>query len=80
MLRLETADLLYTICLTPYHRSSSRNVLQQHAIKDKNWLCNYNSLKAIPKDASCHTLGQNIIYHCMASENGIIFLLLHSEV
>lgn len=80
MLRLEIAQLLYAICLTPYHRNSSRNVLQQYAIKDKNWLCNYNSLKAIPKDGSCHTSGQNIIYHCMASESSIILLLLHSEI
>lgn len=56
MLRLEI-KLLYTIYLTPYHRNSSRNVIQQHAIKDKNWLCNYNRLKAIPKDGSCHTSG-----------------------
>lgn len=43
-------------------------------------MCNYNSLKAIPKDGSCHAPGQNLIYHYTASESDIILLLLHSEV
>lgn len=43
-------------------------------------MCNYNTLKAILKDGSCHASGQNIIYHYLASESDIILLLLHSEV
>lgn len=78
ILRLEIADLLYTIYLTPYHRNSSRNVIEHHAIKDKNWLCNYKGLKAIPKDVL--VIHQGKTHHCMASESGIILLLLHSEV